>query len=63
MDGRQEVDHAKQTISSQQTNYEAKGLQSHIEYQFWITASTRIGEGQSSRVSSQIASNRGTIRI
>ncbi|CAH0547661.1 unnamed protein product [Brassicogethes aeneus] len=46
MDGRKEVDHAKQTVSSQHNNFEVKGVQSHIEYQFWVTASTRIGEGQ-----------------
>jgi hypothetical protein len=59
MNGRQEVDHAKQTISSQHTSYEIKTIQAHIEYQFWVTASTRIGEGQSSRVVSQVASSRG----
>lgn len=60
MDGRQEIDHAKQTVPSQHTSYEAKGLQPHVEYQFWITASTRIGEGQSSRVVTQVATSRGT---
>lgn len=59
MDGRQEIDHAKQIIPSQHTTFEAKGLQSHVEYQFWITASTRIGEGQSSRVASQVTTSRG----
>lgn len=59
LDGRQEVDNAKQTISSQHTSYDIKGIQAHIEYQFWITASTRIGEGQSSKVVSQVASSRG----
>lgn len=59
MDGRQEVDNAKQTISSQHTIFEVKGIQSHIEYQFWVTASTRIGEGQSSKVVSQVATPRG----
>ncbi|KAF5279124.1 hypothetical protein FQA39_LY05802 [Lamprigera yunnana] len=63
MDGRKEVDHAKQTISGQQTNYEAKGLQSHIEYQFWITACTRIGEGLGSRVVSQVPTARVPARI
>ncbi|KAK4877583.1 hypothetical protein RN001_010089 [Aquatica leii] len=63
MDGRKEVDHAKQTISGQQSSYEAKGLQSHIEYQFWITASTRMGEGQSSRVVSQVPTARVPARI
>lgn len=59
MDGKQEVDHAKQTISAQHTVYEVKNIQVHIEYQFWITASTRIGEGQSSKVVSQIVTARG----
>ncbi|XP_022918386.1 cell adhesion molecule Dscam2 isoform X1 [Onthophagus taurus] len=63
MDGRQEIDHAKQPISSQHTNYEAKGIQPNVEYQFWVTASTRIGEGQSSRVVTQVASNRVPARI
>lgn len=55
------MDHAKQTISSQQNVYEAKGIQPHMEYQFWVTASTRIGEGQSSRVVSQVATSRGIL--
>lgn len=59
MDGRQEVDNAKQTISGQHTVFEVKAIQSHIEYQFWVTASTRIGEGQSSKVVSQVATSRG----
>lgn len=58
IDGRQEIDHAKQTISSQQTTYEAKGIQPLVEYQFWITASTRIGEGPSTRTLSQVSSSR-----
>ncbi|XP_063920715.1 cell adhesion molecule Dscam2 isoform X4 [Zophobas morio] len=63
MDGREEVDHIKQTISSQHTSYEVKGVQSHIEYQFWVTASTRIGEGQSSKVVSQVATSQVPARI
>ncbi|XP_049818857.1 Down syndrome cell adhesion molecule-like protein Dscam2 isoform X3 [Aethina tumida] len=63
MDGRKEVDHGKQTISSQHFNFDVKGVQSHIEYQFWVTASTRIGEGQSSRVVTQIATTRVPARI
>ncbi|KAK9752837.1 Immunoglobulin I-set domain [Popillia japonica] len=50
MDGRQEIEHAKQSISGQQTAYEAKGVQPGVEYQFWVTASTKVGEGQSSKV-------------
>lgn len=59
MDGKQEGDHIKQIISSQHTNFEVKSVQPMTEYQFWVTASTRIGEGQSSRVVSQVASQRG----
>lgn len=59
MDGRQEIEHAKQSVSGQQTVYEAKGIQPGVEYQFWVTASTKIGEGQSSKVVTQIASTRG----
>lgn len=59
MDGKQEGDHVKQTVSSQHTNYEVKSIQTHTEYQFWVTASTRIGEGHSSRVVSQVATQRG----
>ncbi|CAH1181312.1 unnamed protein product [Phyllotreta striolata] len=63
MDGRTEIDNARQTISSQNTMFEVKSVQSHIEYQFWVTASTRIGEGQSSKVVSQIATARVPARI
>ncbi|KAK9876828.1 hypothetical protein WA026_015065 [Henosepilachna vigintioctopunctata] len=63
MDGRNEVDHAKQTISSQNTDYDVKNVQPHIEYQFWITASTRIGEGPNSKVVTQVVSSRVPARI
>lgn len=59
VDGKQEGDHVKQIVSSQHTNFEIKAVQPMTEYQFWVTASTRIGEGQSSRVVSQVASQRG----
>ncbi|KAL1130463.1 hypothetical protein AAG570_011711 [Ranatra chinensis] len=63
VDGRQELNHGKRNIPSQQTSFESKGLQQHIEYQFWVTASTRIGEGQSSRVVAQVPNNRVPARI
>lgn len=56
-DGKQ--DHITQTVSSQHTNFEVKSVQAMTEYQFWVTAFTKIGEGQSSRVVSQVASQRG----
>lgn len=59
MEGREELNHNKRNLASSQTTFEAKDLQQHAEYQFWVTASTRVGEGKSSRVVSQISSNRG----
>lgn len=53
----------KRNLPSQQTYYEAKNLQPHMEYQFWVTASTRVGEGKSSRVAAQLTSNRIPARI
>ncbi|GAB6033414.1 Down syndrome cell adhesion molecule-like protein 1 [Chamberlinius hualienensis] len=32
---------------------EVKGLKRHVQYDFWVTASTSIGEGQSTKVISQ----------
>lgn len=63
MGGREELNHSKKTLQAQQTSYEAKQLQQHVDYQFWVTASTRIGEGQSSRVASQMTSTRVPARI
>ncbi|XP_055691014.1 cell adhesion molecule Dscam2 isoform X2 [Lutzomyia longipalpis] len=63
VNGREEINNEKRNLPSQQLSYEAKGLQAHVEYQFWVTASTRVGEGKSSRVASQITSNRVPARI
>lgn len=63
VNGREELNHEKKNVPSQQFYHEVKNLQAHIEYQFWVTASTRIGEGKSSRVVSQITSNRVPARI
>lgn len=63
VNGREEMNNDKRNLPSQQTYYEAKNLQPHMEYQFWVTASTRVGEGKSSRVASQITSNRVPARI
>ncbi|CRL00266.1 CLUMA_CG013539, isoform A [Clunio marinus] len=63
VNGREEMNNDKRVLPSQQTYFEATGLQAHTEYQFWITASTRVGEGKSSRVASQIISNRVAARI
>ena len=63
VNGREELNHEKRTLPSQQLYYEAKGLQAHIEYQYWVTASTRLGEGKSSKVVSAITTNRVPARI
>lgn len=63
VNGREELNHEKRNLPSQQFTFEAKGLQSHIEYQYWVTASTRVGEGKSSRVISSITSNRVPAKI
>lgn len=63
VNGREELNHEKRNLPSQQLYYEAKGLQAHIEYQYWVTASTRVGEGKSSKVVSAITSNRVPARI
>ncbi|XP_025829144.1 Down syndrome cell adhesion molecule-like protein Dscam2 isoform X2 [Agrilus planipennis] len=62
VDGR-DNENQRETISSKQTSYEAKGLVAHTEYQFWVSATTRIGEGSSSKVVSQVSSGRVPARI
>ncbi|PSN52800.1 Down syndrome cell adhesion molecule-like protein Dscam2 [Blattella germanica] len=62
-DGRDELNHGKRNLPSQHTSFEAKGLQQHVEYQFWVTASTRVGEGQSSKVVAQVPTSRVPARI
>ncbi|KAE8748711.1 hypothetical protein FOCC_FOCC004514 [Frankliniella occidentalis] len=61
--GREELKHEKQTLSASQTSHEVKGLQQHVEYQFWVTASTRVGEGQSSHPVSQVPTARAGARV
>lgn len=63
LNGREELNHEKRNLLSTQLHYEAKSLQAHIEYQFWVSASTRVGEGKSSRVASAITSNRIPAKI
>lgn len=53
----------KKSVPSQQLHFEVKGLQAFTEYQFWVTAVTRVGEGKPSRIISQVTSNRLTARI
>jgi len=56
MKGEEELNHMKRTLPSHHLTYETKGLQPHLEYQYWVTASTKIGEGQSSKITTQILS-------
>lgn len=56
MNGENELNHMKRSLPSHHSTFEAKGLQPHLEYQFWVTAATKIGEGQSSKVATQILS-------
>lgn len=63
MDGREELNHGKRTLSAKNTYFEATDLQQHVEYQFWVTGSTRVGEGQSSKVAAQVPTNRVPARI
>ena len=63
MDGREELNHGKRTLPAKNTYFEATDLQQHVEYQFWVTGSTRVGEGQSSKVAAQVPTNRVPARI
>lgn len=63
MNGREELDHGKHTFPTQQTYYEAGGLIPNMEYQFWVSASTRVGEGKSSKVVSLSTSSRVSAKI
>ncbi|KAK9499682.1 hypothetical protein O3M35_002689 [Rhynocoris fuscipes] len=63
VDGQSELNHGKRNIPHDKTFFESKNLQQHVEYQFWVTASTRVGEGPSSRVVSQVPTNRVPARI
>lgn len=63
VNGREEVNHEKRNLPAQQLSFEAKNLLAMREYQFYVTASTRIGEGKSSRVASQMTSPRITARV
>ncbi|XP_035789911.1 Down syndrome cell adhesion molecule-like protein Dscam2 isoform X4 [Anopheles albimanus] len=63
VNGREELNNDKRNLLAHQHHFEAKQLQSHTEYQFWVSASTRVGEGKSSRVVSQLTSNRVPAKI
>lgn len=41
------------------TSFELTGLRTGVEYHFWVTAATRVGEGPSSRVAAAVPGSRG----
>jgi hypothetical protein len=63
VNGREELNNEKRNLPPQQIYYEANNLMPHVEYQFWVTASTRVGEGKSSKVVSLSTSNRIPAKI
>lgn len=63
VNGREELNNQKHTLLPHQSYYESSGLLPHMEYQFWVSASTRVGEGKSSKVVSLSTSNRVPARI
>lgn len=40
-------------------NYEAKNLKKQEQYEFWVTASTNVGEGQPSKTITVAPNSRG----
>lgn len=47
---------------NQNLSFQAKDLDSNLKYQFWVTASTNIGEGQASKKISVSPNTNGNIR-
>uniref|UniRef100_A0A182QBV3 Down syndrome cell adhesion molecule n=1 Tax=Anopheles farauti TaxID=69004 RepID=A0A182QBV3_9DIPT len=50
-------------VPSFQMSYEASGLEKNQKYEFWVTASTTIGEGQSSKTFSAMPSDKVPAKI
>lgn len=51
-----------QKVSPNQLTHEASGLDKQYRYDFWVTASTNIGEGQASKIVTLSPSARGKFR-
>jgi hypothetical protein len=45
------------------THYEVQDLHKSEAYEFWVTALTRVGEGQSTPVVYATINNQGTLQI
>lgn len=50
-------------LLTKELHYELRGLKRRLKYEFWITAFTRIGEGQSTSVISLNVSTQGKLKI
>ncbi|XP_021705561.1 Down syndrome cell adhesion molecule-like protein Dscam2 isoform X17 [Aedes aegypti] len=50
-------------VPSYQMSYEASGLEKNQQYDFWVTASTTIGEGQRSKMLSAMPSDKVPAKI
>jgi hypothetical protein len=49
----------KQRVPAFQREYEASGLKPNVAYEFWVTASTVIGEGKKSKAVTQAPNAKG----
>ena len=58
-----EKSHASHQVSGAVTSYRVTGLRPGTQHQFWVTANTRRGEGQSSQVVSKTPSGRHGAQI
>ena len=56
-------DARSQKVASYQLNYEASGLKKKERYNFWVTASTSVGEGEQSKTVTIAPGSRGIRRI
>ncbi|XP_058055436.1 cell adhesion molecule Dscam2 [Anopheles bellator] len=58
-----EQDPKSHKVPSYQMSYEASGLEKNQKYEFWVTASTTIGEGQPSKTLSAMPSDKVPAKI
>lgn len=59
LEGGRERDSTKKKLSPTQTHYQTSELRKGEAYEFWVTAFTKVGEGQSTQVVYSTISNRG----
>lgn len=63
MNAGQEKDLMKRHVSPVNTHYEVRDLHKSESYEFWVTAFTRVGEGQSTPVVFATINNQGIFQI